>query len=367
MLELRVFDGVSRVDAAHWDALVGDGSPFMEHTFLAALEATGCVGGDTGWTPIPITAWRDGRLVGAVAAYVKGHSFGEFVYDWQIAEWARRRGLRYYPKIVVCAPYSPVTGERLLVHPEEAAPDTVRDALLQGLVRVAEQGISGINVLFPNERDGLACGARGGAERLQWQYHWVNKGFDSFDDFLATLPSKRRSEVRRERRQIRDVRVEAAVGDRPGLAGDLADFYAATYARHTGGEGYLNGAFFEELCARWGDRVHTVSAFVDGRRVAGTFNVWKGDRLYGRYWGARVDIPYLHFEVAIYAAVDWCIANGVSVFEPGHGGEHKRARGFAPTLVRSAHWMTDPRLDAPIRRFYQEEAAAVRAAVDAGE
>jgi predicted N-acyltransferase len=360
--ELRVLSGVSSVDAAAWDALVADGSPFLEHAFLSTLEETASVGGDSGWIPTPVTVWHDGRLVAAAPAYLKEHSFGEFVYDWQLANWAHRRGLPWYPKLVVGVPFTPVSGARLLVAAD--APAGAREALLTAVRHLGEQ-VSSANVLFPDDADATFLAASGGAERLQWQYHWTNRGYADFEAFLADLPSKRRSEVRRERRNVRGVRVTAGIGDRPGLAGDLADFYARTYQRHTGGEGYLSPAFFEALLPRWSHRVHTVLAHdEDGRCVAGTFNVSKGERLYGRYWGARVEVPYLHFEVAIYAALDWCISNGVRVFEPGHGGEHKRARGFAPTLVRSVHWFTDPRLDRPVRAFFAEEAAAVRTRVE---
>jgi predicted N-acyltransferase len=348
--------------------LVADGSPFLEHAFLYTLEETGSVGGDSGWLPCPVTIWFGERLVAAAPAYVKEHSQGEFVYDWQLASWAHRNGVRWYPKLVVAVPFTPVTGPRLLVAPDLAPSEAsaVRGALIAALQRLGRE-LASVNVLFPDEADAAALAGHGGAERVQWQYHWQNRGYGDFEAFLAALPSKRRSEIRRERRGVQGVRVEAAVGDRTGLAGDLADFYTATYRRHTGGEGYLAPGFFEALLPRWAHRVHTVCAYDSGgRRIAGTFNVVKGDRLYGRYWGARVEVPYLHFEVAIYAAVEWCIANGVAVFEPGHGGEHKRARGFAPTLVRSSHWITDPRVDRAVRAYFVEEAAAVRAAIDAG-
>jgi predicted N-acyltransferase len=360
-LEVRVLDAVGRVPAEAWDALVGDASPFLEHAFLSTLEETGSVGGDTGWLPVPVTVWRGERLVGAAPAYVKEHSYGEYVYDWQIASWAHRNGVPWYPKLVVGVPFTPVTGRRLLVEDGPEA-DDVRAALLAGLRRLGAE-VCGLHVLFPDGPDAEALIAAGGAERLQHQYHWQNAGYVDFEGFLGALPSKRRTEVRRERRAVSGLRVEALLGDAPGLAGDLADFYARTYQRHTGGEGYLAPSFFEALLPRWAHRVHTVCAYDDvGARIAGTFNVHKGGRLYGRYWGARAEVPYLHFEVAIYAAVDWCIRNGVAVFEPGHGGEHKRSRGFTPTLVRSVHWMTDRRLDAPVRRFFAEEAEAVRRA-----
>lgn len=362
-LVVRVLERVGAVPAAAWDALVGEGSPFLEHTFLTTLEDARCVGEGTGWTPCPVTVWRGERLVGAAPAYAKAHSYGEFVYDWQWANFAHRNGIRYYPKVVVGVPFSPVTGDRLLVAPGEG--DEVRAALLAGL-RALGDATHGLHVLFPSERDLAACAAAGGMERFQWQYHWENEGFRSFEDFLATLPTKRRTQIRRERRGAEGLRITAGVDPDPALGAWMYGLYRDTHVRHTGAEGYLEPAFFELLFERWGKRIHTVVAWDGDVPVAGTLNVFKGDRLYGRHWGTTREVPYLHFEVAIYAAVDWCIAHGVRAFEPGHGGEHKRARGFRPRLTSSAHWLRDSRLDAALRDFCRREAEAVRAAVDEG-
>ncbi len=360
-LDVRVLPGVASVPAADWDALVGEGSPFSEHTFLATLEDAGCVGEGTGWLPCPVTAWRDGRLVGAAPTYLKGHSYGEFVYDWQWAAFAKRSGIAYYPKVVVGVPFTPVSGDRLLVAPGEDA-EAVRGALLAGLGALAKEAC-GLHVLFPSEAELPTLERAGGMPRIQWQYHWENQGFRSFDDFLATLPTKRRTQIRKERRSVAGVRIVAGTDPDPALGAWMYGLYRDTHVRHTGGEGYLEPAFFELLFQRWGHRLHTVVAYDGDTPIAGTLNVFKGDRLYGRHWGTTREVPYLHFEVAIYAAVDWCITNGVRVFEPGHGGEHKRARGFSPRLTHSAHWLRDRRLDAALRDFCAREAEAVRAAL----
>lgn len=360
MIEVRAHGGVVEVAAEAWDALVGEGTPFCEHAWLAALEESGCVGAGTGWRPCPVTAWRGGTLIGAAPAYRKADSFGEYVYDWQVARWAQSQGVRWYPKVVVAVPFTPVTGERLLVAPGEDA-DEVRAALLAGLARVAE-GASGLHVHFCGEAEGAWLAGAGGAERLQVQFHWHNRGYRTFEDFLAALPQKRRSETRRERRKVEHLRVEAGLGAPDPEA--AWRFYAGTYERHTGTPGYLNRAFFERICARWAHRLHTVRAWEGDELVAGTFNVVKGDRLYGRWWGCDREVPYLHFEVAIHKAVEWCIANGIAAFEPGHGGEHKLARGFDPVIVRSLHWHADPRVHAAISDAYRREAEGVRAAVE---
>jgi hypothetical protein len=358
-LELRILDGVRAVDAAAWDRLVGEGSPFLEHAFLATLEEAGCVGDGTGWRPCPVTAWRDGRLVGAAPAYVKGHSYGEFVYDWQWAGFAKQNGIRYYPKVVVAVPFTPVAGDRLLVEPgPEAA--AVRTALIQALREIGARG-GGLHVLFPSERDTTALEAAGAMIRLQWQYHWHNQGFTTFEDFLTTLPSKRRTAIRKERKEVAGFRIEAGEHPDPGQGALMWSLYQDTHQRHSGGDGYLNPRFFDLLFQRWGHRLHTVVAYDGATPIAGTLNVRKGDRLYGRHWGTLRDVPYLHFEVAIYRAVEWCITHRIAVFEPGHGGEHKRSRGFAPTLTTSAHWLTHPGLDDALRDFCRREAEAVRA------
>lgn len=365
MLEVRVDGSVLGLPAEAWDALVGDGSPFVEHAWLATLEEAGCVGGKTGWAPRPVTVWRRGTLVGAAPAYLRADSFGDYVYDWSVARWAAQRGLRWYPKLVVAVPFTPVTGARLLVAPGEDA-DAVREALVTGLARAAE-GTSGVHVHFATEDEGRFLVARGAAERLQAQYHWHDRGYGDFEGFLATLPAKRRSETRRERRKVSGFRVEAARGaPDPEVAWR---FYADTYRRHTGGPGYLNRAFFDATCARWAHRLHTVRAWDGDELVAGTFNVVKGDRLHGRWWGCAREVPYLHFEVAIHAAVEWCLREGVTTFEPGHGGEHKRARGFDPVIVRSFHLHADGAVHAAVADAYAREAEAVRAALagDQGE
>ena len=361
-LEVRVLPSVGAVDPTAWDALVGEGSPFLEHTFLDVLERSKSVGRDTGWDPCPVTVWDGDRLVGAAPAWLKSHSYGEFVYDWQWASAAKRSGRRYYPKLVVAVPFSPVAGRRLLVE-EGPGADGVRAALIAGLQALGRR-VAGLHVLFPDDEDAVRLVAAGGMERLQWQYHWENRDYTCFEDFLRGMPSKRRTEIRRERRSDFGLRFTAGLGPDPALAAFFYRLYQDTYERHTGGEGYLTEAFFPMLFQRWGHRVHTVMAWEGDTPVAGTFNVFKGDRLYGRYWGTTRDVPFLHFEVAIYRAVDWCIANGVRVFEPGHGGEHKRARGFEPRLTRSAHWLTDPDLDAALRKFCAEEAAFVREHVE---
>lgn len=361
MLSTRCDTSFSAVDPVAWDALVGDASPFLEHAFLRALEIDGAVGAASGWHLRLLTVWDDARLAGGVVAWVKDHSFGEFVYDWRLAAWAQDQGLAWYPKLVVGVPFTPVTGRRLLVADglDAHLRRGVEDALLAGLEDAGRACVSR-NVLFPTEEDAVTLTGRGWAERIQVQYHWTNDGYRSFEDALAPLPSKRRTSIRKERAAHRDLDVRVVDGSYPGLATRLASFYAGTAERYTGERGYVGEAFFAAYCRAAPHRVRAVLALESGTPFAGTFNVWKGDRLYGRWWGADDERPYLHFEVALYRAMDWCIAHGVRVFEPGHGGDHKRARGFLPTVVRSCHVAHHRGLDAALRRFYAEESRAVR-------
>jgi predicted N-acyltransferase len=356
---VRLLDSYLGIDGAAWDALVGDGSPFLEHTFLAGLEALGCAVPETGWTPRPVLVHDDdGRLIGAAPAWVKTHSMGEFVYDHAWAQAAHANGYRYYPKLVVGVPFSPVTGQRLLMAPGCDA-GAVRSALWAGL-RAAAEDCEGVHVLFDTEDEATWLAERGVFQRLQFQYHWHNRGYGCFEDFVSTFPSKKRNKIRRERKELRGLRITA--GTRPTSA--QLDAMHGFYVGHTEqfgpwGRAYLTRDFFQHLGAVWGERLHLVLAHDGERPVAGTFNVIKGDRLYGRHWGAEENVKFLHFEVCYYQAIDECIRRGVQVFEPGHGGEHKGRRGFDPTLTRSSHWLAEPRLHAAFRDHATREAAAI--------
>lgn len=359
MPALEILGSYRSIDPTAWDALVGDGSPFLEHAFLATLEATGAATPASGWTPRPVLVREGERLVGAAPGWVKAHSMGEFVYDHGFADAAERAGIPYYPKLVVAAPFTPTTGTRLLVH-READAKAVRQALVRGL-EAATEGCHGIHVLFDTEEEAGWLAERGAFPRLQVQFHWRNEGYRTFDDWLATFPSDKRNKIRRERRSLGGLRIEALTAPPPEVLDDLHRFYVHT-ARQFGpwGHVYLPRAAFRRLGEVWGHRLHAVVARDGDRVVGGAFNVLKGDRLYGRYWGCDADIRFLHFEVCYYKAVEDCIARGVAAFEPGHGGEHKHSRGFAPTLTYSNHWLADRRLHDALAQYCAREAAAVR-------
>jgi predicted N-acyltransferase len=368
MADVELLGGVREAAPSEWNALVADESPFLEWEWLSSLEESGAVGARRGWAPRPLVVREGGRLVAACPLYVKGHSEGEFVFDWGWAEAAERAGIAYYPKLLVGVPFTPVTGARLLT-----APGADRPALLRALARwlveaCRDGGLSGVHVNFcrDDERDALA--AEGFLPRLGFQYHWHNPGFAGFDDYLASLRSKRRNQVRRERREpaARGVRVVGVRADAigPELAPTLFAIYRATVDKHPWGRRYLDRRFFELLQARFRRRLCVVLARRGAEIVAGAINVEKGDALYGRYWGCFFELRHLHFNVCYYAGIEHCIDAALARFEPGAGGAYKQLRGFDATPTWSAHWLADRRLAAGVERFLRAERAEAGGAID---
>lgn len=344
MTEIRVYGSYTNVSRADWDAVVGDGSPFLEHTFLEGLETFGCAVQKTGWVPRPVTVWEDGELVAAAAGWVKLHSMGEFVYDHSWADAAQRAGFEYYPKLVVTAPFSPVTGTRLMVKDGFDVP-RYRAALVQGLQVAAKGDCHGIHVLFDTAEEAEALATHGGFSRTQFQFWWRNEGYTCFEDFLERFKSKTRNKIRRERKEAQKFRIVAGTNPDPDTLRALHSFYASTCSQFgPWGRVYMSEDFFLYLGEEWGHRLHSVVAYDGDRAVAGAFNVVKGDRLYGRHWGCLEENKFLHFEVCYYQAIEACIASGLQVFEPGHGGGHKYKRGFRPTTTYSSHWLLAPEL-----------------------
>lgn len=375
-LEFREHDGVGEIEAEEWDRLVAGGSPFLEHAFLVALEETGCVGPGTGWTPNTVTAWRDDseggeRLVGALPLYIKTHSAGEFVFDWGWADAAHRSGIEYYPKAVVQVPFTPVIGRRLLVEPDREDADELRRALVDYAVELTErEELSSVHFNFvrPNELEVLEAADL--PIRESFQYHWYNgremgdgEPFEDFGDFLGELRSKKRSNIKRERRRFRENGGSTTV-----LAGDqvtdehlrrMFHYYRRTVQKYFGGNQYLNEEFYLRLGETMRDRLHLVVAEQDGDEFGAAFNVRKGDRLYGRYWGAQREVDFAHFETCFYSSIEWCIDQGIEVFEGGSGGDHKFDRGFMPTYTYSAHYIRHPALKDAIRDFVDREAQVI--------
>lgn len=368
MAELELGEGVARVAAGEWNALVGDESPFLEWEWLASLEEAGCVGPETGWAPRPLLLREAGRLVAACPLYVKGHSEGEFVFDWGWADAASRAGISYYPKLLVGVPFTPVAGARLLVAPGEDRALRARQlaAALAELCR--GNGLSSAHVNFCRGDEHEALAEAGFLPRMGLQYHWANPGCGSFDEWLGSLRSKRRNQVRRERRELAEqgLAIERLAGDAiPGaLFEPMFELYLSTIRSNPWGRQYLNARFFELLAKRFRRRLCFVIARAGEEIVAGTVNVQKGDALYGRYWGAFRPLRHLHFNVCYYAGIEHCLEHGLRRFEPGAGGEYKQLRGFDAVPTWSFHWLADPRLRRAVEHFLARERAELGHAID---
>lgn len=359
---------ISEIGEADWDACNPDGHPFTSYAFLSALEDSGCVGDRTGWTPLHLVA-RDeaGAVAGVAPAYLKTHSYGEYVFDWAWADAYVRAGGRYYPKLQLAVPFTPVTGPRLMAGQGRDAP-AVRRALAGAAVGLCEQiGASSVHVTFPSEAEHDLLGGLGFLQRQDRQFWWSNRGYATFDDFLADLSSNRRKTIRRERRDAgQGLEIVRLTGS------DLKEehwdafwaFYTDTGARKWG-RPYLNRAFFSLLGERMGDRLLLVMARRGSDWIAGALNVIGPDALYGRNWGALEDVPFLHFELCYYQAIEAAIAIKLPRVEAGAQGEHKLARGYLPAPVYSAHFIADERLRDPIARYLAQERPAIAEEMDA--
>lgn len=363
-LEVELVRDIEGAAAADWDALCGPDDPFIEHAFLHALEQSGSVGGDSGWSPCHVLVRDGGRLVGGLPLYVKQHSYGEYVFDWAWAAAAERAGLRYYPKLVSMVPFTPATGRHVLCA-EGAHPGQVTRALLQGIDAAATRvSASSVHLLFLDERERdqlLECGDLMPRETLQ--YHWHNDGYTDFEDYLGHFRSALRKQVRRERREAHATGLELRVlagpelGDREWAA--LYAFYRDTCHKRGSGP-YLTRRFFELIRKSHAHRVLAVLALRAGEPIAGTLSFQKGANLYGRYWGCLEDYPALHFECCYYVLIDYAISHGLSRFEAGAQGSHKLRRGLLPATVHSLHEVAHPGLRAALADHLPREIAAHR-------
>jgi uncharacterized protein len=372
VIELKTHASMRDFDEAAWDAMLAPQFvPHMRWTFLDALESTGCVTQELGWLPQHLSMHRDGQLIALAPAYVKGNSEGEFVFDHA---WARfcyeNLGQDYFPKLVVAVPFTPATGPRIIYSPTIGS-EEVHVILAQGLQRLIEtSGLSSGHVLFVTDGSAAELENAGLARRFGIQYHWRNAGYVTFDDFLSRFSAKRRHQIRRERREIADHGIELLTLDGGELGSENIDhvyeFYCSTVDKHFYGRRYLNREFFHEICARMPEQIMVVLAREKGanKPLAMAFNLVSERALFGRYWGAREERPFLHFNVCYYAGIQACIERGLDYFEPGAGGEHKHARGFESTLTHSVHYLRDPRLRAPVERFLSQERAAIREHLD---
>jgi predicted N-acyltransferase len=364
---VRVHSRIKEIGQAAWDDCASardyQANPFVSYDFLDILEESGCAVERTGWGPRHISVEdENGQVCAVMPLYLKSHSQGEYIFDHAWADAYERAGGAYYPKLQCASPFSPVTGPRLLVRPDIDR-DEARKALLGGALNVCERsGASSLHITFPSEDDWKFVGELGLLQRQNQQYHWHNAGYSTFDDFLAALSSGRRKTIRRERRDaLAQVEVIGLTG--ADLTEDHWDaffrFYMDTGARKWG-QPYLNRRFFSLLNERMADRVLLLMARRNGKWVAGALNLIGADCLFGRNWGCVEDIPFLHFELCYYQAIEHAIRLGLARVEAGAQGQHKIARGYLPSPVYSAHWIADPALRSPVARFLAQEREAMQ-------
>ncbi len=358
-MSLAVHSSIDQIDPSQWNALLGPAHPFLRHEFLAALEHGGCLGAARGWQPCLLTLRDAAGLAGAVPAYLKDNSFGEFVFDFAWAEAYARHGLEYYPKLTVAVPFTPASGPRLLVR-AGLEPATVRAQLLQGLDELArEHGCSSTHMLFLTAADRSACEQAGWLLRRDCQFHWRNRGYADFEQYLGSFTAEKRKKARRERRRVEEagIRFETRLGcelDAP-LLDCIYAFHRETFLRH-GHEPYLTREFFAEICRTLGEALMVKIARHGGTPVAAAVFFWSEEALWGRYWGAAGDYHSLHFETCYHQGIEFCIERGIGRFEPGTQGEHKVSRGFEPSLTWSAHEIRDRRFRAAIDEYLGREA-----------
>ena len=383
-LSVRVATSLKAVPAGAWNACAnphalqdalaapcppGDDSgidrdnPFVSHEFLMALEESRCIGGRSGWSPAYLMVENEtGQILAAAPSFLKSHSQGEYVFDHGWADAYERAGGRYYPKHQVAAPFTPATGPRLLVADTPHA-DEARAALIAGLEALrAQTQSSSVHVTFAQEPDIAALKQAGYLERNDLQFHWLNEGFGSYDDFLATLASRKRKALKRERREALSagITVEALSGREltEAVWDDFYGFYQDTGSRKWG-RPYLNREFFSRVGEAMGERIVLMMARRAGRYIAGAINFRGANTLYGRNWGCIEDHPFLHFEVCYHQAIDYAITHGLSRVEAGAQGEHKLARGYRPVITRSLHHIADPGLSRPVANYLAQERAQI--------
>lgn len=359
----RIISRIAQLDPQQWQALDHQHNPFLNHAFLHALEASGSVCAETGWQPHHLCLFEGDELVACAPSYLKTHSHGEFVFDWAWADAYQRHGRHYYPKLLTAVPYSPVPGPRLLVRRGRGDTGALQAELAELAMQQCEElDLSSWHCNFIGPGHEAYTRQQSLPEpllaRCDWQFHWFNQGYQSFAEFLAGLRSKKRKNLRRDRRQV----AQAGVGFRQ-LRGDelsaaelqfVFSCYQQTFLEH-GNHPALNPAFFRQLVDAMPGHVLVVIASRDGRDIAMSFYLQGGGRLYGRYWGSLEQIPGLHFETAYHQGIEYCIRHGLQVFEPGAQGEHKISRGFTPVRTHSVHLVRDPVFRRAIADFLQRE------------
>jgi len=362
-MQIKLIEKLADIPAEHWNALEGGiDNPFLRHEFLSGLERFDCVGDHWGWLPHHLALFDGDTLVGAVPMYLKYNSYGELVFDWSWADAYQRSGLSYYPKLVVAVPYSPVTGPRLLIR-HDVDREQVADTLIRQALELAdEMKVSSLHWLFPHNDDMQRLERHGLMRRTGTQFHWHNRSYVSFDDFLATFNAQKRKKLKRERRRVAEQGIEIEVLDGHQATTEqwqvFHHFYRSTFDKR-GGYPTLTEAFFRHLGETLPDSIVLVLARYQGRYVAGALSLRSRDALFGRHWGCEEDFHSLHFELCYYQGLDYCIEHGLARFEPGAQGEHKVGRGFEPVPTWSAHWLAHPTFANAVNDYLSHEHQAM--------
>jgi len=363
-LKYKFIRQLSHIDKKDWQKIVNTDYPFIQYDFLKVLEESEATCAATGWQPNHLTIWLNNKLVGLVPLYLKRHSYGEYVFDFQWADAYHQAGLQYYPKLVTAIPFTPASGPRLFLLGElDLAP------LLEGVVAAIqafalESQASSWHVLFPVEGVSEILNSNKVVTRLGIQYHWFNRGYDSFDSFLFSCKAKKRKNIRRERAAIdqQNIEIKTFQGDKitPEIWQRFFLFYQLTYARRSGHGGYLNELFFQLIGKVMTNSIVLIGAFLNDELIAASLFFKDKDTLYGRYWGCSRDVEFLHFELCYYQGIEYCIQHGLKKFDAGAQGEHKVPRGFEPVITYSNHWIAEPRFAQAIGSFVEQEARIVK-------
>ena len=354
---IQILDKLADVDAAAWNELAGD-NPFLRFEFLNNLERSGCVSRDTGWEPRHILLWREASLIGAMPLYLKHHSYGEYIFDWAWADAYHRHGLSYYPKLSSAIPFTPVSGARLL-----SADPAVREKLANAAIALAQElKASSLHILYPTQGQSEDLKNLGYMLRTSTQFHWRNRGYQCFDDFLAEMSHDKRKKIKQERRKIFEQNIRFEILEGSQIAAQDWQFfnrcYRTTYQQHHSSP-YLNLDFFLSVGREMPESIVMFTAMKDDRPIAAALNLKNRERLFGRYWGSEIYVPGLHFESCYYQGIGYCIENGLAVFDGGVQGEHKLARGLLPVETYSNHWLAHPQFSAAIANFLERESEGV--------
>jgi len=365
---VTIHDEIAAIGRDEWNAVAGEDHPFLSHEFLLAAEQTGCVSENTGWLPCHLALRDDdGHLRAALPLYEKHDSWGEFVFDWAWANAYERAGLNYYPKLVSAVPFTPATSRRLLLR--DSADTEAANTLIRAAIDLARQrDCSSLHILFPAAQEVAALQELGLKIRKDCQFHWHNRGYSDFEDFLNSFSSKKRKKVRRDRRHVVEagIRFRRLTGEdlTPEVWRDIYPLISQTFMRR-GSMPYFNLAFFEQISSSIPDKVLVILAEVSDEAIAAAVFFVGKDTLYGRYWGSTGHYNSLHFETCYYQGIDYCIEHGLSTFEPGTQGEHKISRGFLPATTYSAHWLAQAAFFDAIGTYVAEEARHVDRYMDA--